>query len=297
MCSGLRGLSEFTNKSVCSIKSIIKILLCSVDVRFPIASKCKKLCILGNGPSLNDAIDYIMPNRQHFDCMVVNAFCSDKRFKKIRPEFYVLIDPLYYIEINNEIGINAEYEAKKSRRDIMSLVECVCWDMILILPIEAKKNKELIEIISSNKNIKVLYINTIVFYGWNWLEKFFLKRKRCSFHFQNVLNAALYCGIEMQYRKIILFGADHDWFKNIELDKNRHILINDKHFYNESGEKRVMVNYDGSFFTMGQLFSAFAKTFDTYEKLANYAKQKQVEVYNGGSKSFIDSFPHIKDIN
>lgn len=296
MFSVFRFLSKFICKNIQSIKSVVRIFLFSGDVKFPVVFQVKDLCILGNGPSLQDSIDIVLSNRRHFDCMAVNEFCSDKRFFAIRPEFYVLVDPLYYIEVDSKIGIKMGRVWEDANRTITTLVECVYWEMFLILPIMAKKNKLLLKKLSSNKNIKIFYINTIVFHGWSWLENFFLNRKRCSFHFQNVLNAALYCGIEMQYKRIILLGADHDWFKYIKLDDNRHIVLNNKHCFNMSGEKLIMVKMDGNFWSMGQLFSAFAAVFYTYEKLAKYARQKHVEVYNGSSNSFIDSFPYIKDI-
>ena len=68
----------------------------------------KKLLILGNGPSLSSAINEIIniQKKNEFDFICVNEFAFVDYYKVLKPQHYVLIDPIYFKETPNNERVN-----------------------------------------------------------------------------------------------------------------------------------------------------------------------------------------------
>jgi hypothetical protein len=114
---------------------------------------------------------------------------------------------------------------------------------------------------------------------------------------QNVLIAALFVAINMSYKKIYLFGADHSWHETIELNSKNIVCFRDAHFY-DNDDAHLIPFYKGyanqDTFTMQELFDAFATMFRGYDMLQVYARSLGCKIYNLSSKTFVDAFERIK---
>ena len=112
---------------------------------------------------------------------------------------------------------------------------------------------------------------------------------------QNVLVACLYLCLHMEYKKIMLLGADHSWHETLALDEQNRVCLRDRHFYDKGVALRPFT-MDGSsdkIFTMDALFFALGRMFAGYWQIAAYAKTLGVRIVNASSVTYIDAFPRI----
>jgi hypothetical protein len=109
---------------------------------------------------------------------------------------------------------------------------------------------------------------------------------------QNVLVAALYMTLRLNYKKIIIVGADHSWHQSLLLDDNNLVCMNNRHFYDQETSLSPW-SKDGTvdnIWSMGELFHALAKMFEGYEEIEKYSLYRNAKIYNASSMTFIDAF-------
>ena len=111
-----------------------------------------KTIVLGNGPSLKIDMDMVIEKSLTAEVYVLNYFAATKYFNKIKPEYYVLTDRMFWDQ-------NANTDIKKDNEQLFLSLERVEWKMNLICPEAGFNhiNKRLIK----NKNIKVLKVNSV----------------------------------------------------------------------------------------------------------------------------------------
>ena len=111
-------------------------------------------------------------------------------------------------------------------------------------------------------------------------------------HAQNVLIAAIFLGIRIGYRDIVILGADHSWHESVVLDELNRVCLRDNHFYEQSSELKPFT-IDGSpdnIFTIDELFLAIGRMFNGYRRLRVYANRCCAVVVNASSHTYIDAF-------
>ena len=128
---GEKGLKWLEQLWQCFL-SIVKILLQSKwRTRLPSSfSNPDELLILANGPSLNrtveDSTDFIKGKT----LLAVNFCVSSPMFECLRPELYLIADPLFWIVPEKRIQL------------FKTMAEKTTWDMNFFVPARALKNKE-----------------------------------------------------------------------------------------------------------------------------------------------------------
>lgn len=128
---GEKGLKWLEQLWQCFL-SIVKILLQSKwRTRLPSSfSNPDELLILANGPSLNrtveDSTDFIKGKT----LLAVNFCVSSPMFERLRPELYLIADPLFWIVPEKRIQL------------FKTMAEKTTWDMNFFVPARALKNKE-----------------------------------------------------------------------------------------------------------------------------------------------------------
>ncbi|MFM7105462.1 MAG: hypothetical protein ACKOW8_08055 [Flavobacteriales bacterium] len=111
---------------------------------------------------------------------------------------------------------------------------------------------------------------------------------------QNVLVAALCTAINMDYKSIRLYGADHDWHRTLHVNDTNVLCLKHVHFYEDEQEVKYVPFYKGMHnnetFRMDEIFAAWAKVFQGYHNIAAYARKRGVKILNATPNSFVDAF-------
>lgn len=235
--------------------------------------------VLGNGPSLKDDIPEILKKKENSSVMVVNAFAMSDLFEKLKPEYYILIDPAFFSPSTN----SRVKKLKKITKD--SLIQKTRWKLFLFVPISGRKSSLVKSIKIGNNNIKIIEFKNIPVIGGSDLFNIFLfKNNLANPLYKNVLNACIFLSIKMKFSKIFIFGGDHSWTRNLSVNSQNEVFYGDCHVYSP---KLKYIKEDKPFHSVLQ---SFALMFKSHHIIGKYAKKTGVFILNCTGYSFIDSY-------
>jgi len=245
--------------------------------------------ILGNGPSLKEDIDRVLKKKKECEVYVLNYFAVTKYFRKIKPEYYVLTDRMFWDQ-------NANKYIKKDNEELFLCLDKVDWNMNLICPDSGFQsiNKRLI----SNKNIKLIKVHSVhIEFKNEKLYLFALRHNLTTPHFINGLVMALWHAIYSRKVDIEIYGADFSLFKEYYIDQVTNELYNSApHFYkNSKAEDNAPCKYLNAPKKMlhTRLYQQWSSFYQMY-LLSKLAKEKKIKITNHSSNSFLDSFDRPK---
>lgn len=271
--------TELFLQTMVSLLSVLIFSRITVSKQFSSTLKFKrkkKTIILGNGPSLHTILDKSLETllSEDADLLAVNFFCLSTYFHRVKPSSYIFIDPTLYKTSKGEI------EERKAK-----MVECfqkINWDMLFFVPYSAK-NSSLLKAISKNHFIKIVYLNIVPVKAFWRIERFLFKHNLGLPFPMNVLNAAIYVMINMKYQNIYLLGADHSWLNSFYINENNDLIMGDRHFDGANDFKHPS--------TLSKWLKTQVITFESHEKLQQYAVSCDVNIYNATKGSLIDAYP------
>lgn len=232
------------------------------------------ITILGNGPSLREDIKSIDCHKGRF--CAVNYFYKSSLFDSLKPQYYVLADPAFF----------------QSQTVIDSIVKSLYWEMQLFVPYRIWKTK------FKNKEyewLRIVPYNDYSYRGFKCVELWLYKKGFSMPTPQNVLVPSLVNAINMGYKEIHLYGADHSWTKSLCVTDNNIVSAIDCHFY-EGDEKKLepylktLPEGGTDYYKMHELLRDFAKMFEAYHQIREYANKCNVRIINCTKDSFIDAF-------
>jgi hypothetical protein len=257
----------------------------------------EKLVVIGNGPSLNDSFKGQKDTIKENDCIVVNRFCETDYYVEIKPKFYLLADPAYFITIDNDTS---------GYKDIVngfvdSIMNKTTWDINLIVPSFAK-GCDLINVVEKNNYIHVFFYNSTNVYKTNSSQ---MKYEAWDNNLiappaQTCLNTCVWLGVFLRYKEIYLIGADTSFLEYLRVNQETNdIYIKSSHFYQDE-EVSTSNYYEASKgekmvgWTLHGLIYAYGKMFEDYYDLEKYARYKGVKIYNASEYSWINVFERKK---
>ena len=110
-----------------------------------------KSILVGNGPSLRNDIQLIINNRHHRSLYAVNYFALGEFFTLLKPDVYVLTDPIFWRSDTN-------HEIKSDNSNLFSKFHHVDWKMLVVCPYEGFSC--ISSKLKSNTNLSFLYVNS-----------------------------------------------------------------------------------------------------------------------------------------
>ncbi len=242
-----------------------------------------ELLILANGPSLQQTVDHA-PNFVADKTLLAVNFCvTSPLFERLRPQLYLIADPLFWIV------------PEKRQQLFGTLAKKTTWDMHLFVPARALKNKEWKPLLADNPHIKLCIYNTTPIEGFqgfcNWVFRHGWGVPRPH----NVLIPSIAIALRLPFRSIYLAGADHSWLPEIRVTDDNIVLMHQKHFYDQGTSQAATV-------TQEDLHSARLYTilyhmyvaFKSYFVLDAYARSLGKEVINITPGSYIDAFKRMR---
>lgn len=283
----LRAIAHYISIGLRSIISVLRILYHSKYEKVPQVESNRRLIVCGNGPSLGKQLEENQEVFQANDVLCVNMFSTTEYFFKIKPRYYCMIDPGFFAD-----PATITSDERKELDAVWAALERADWKMELILPRYFKKSRHLQERVR-NLSINVRYLNMETFSGWGFLHEFFLKKQLCAPMAQTVLIAAVYYGLCRAYKEIVLLGAESNWFKELEVDENNQVYINDSHYYGENN-RRLLMAAGGRTLSIAEGLESDARAFRQYMFLASYATKRKCAIYNATPNSMLDAFPRIE---
>lgn len=286
---GLNGFANGTSVFLGNLcQSIVSILRMSVMSSLKVARTSRKYkllktsdncCVLGNGPSLKDDFEAGRVLTEGNDVFCVNMFCSSPLFKELKPRFYFLIDRAF---------LDPKTERHRSMVEgLINALNDVDWELFLVISSSAVSGSTLLKSIS-NEKVKIIYANSAGVSGFkgfrHWVYRYCLGMPRC----QTVINFALCFSINMKYKNVYLYGADHTWTRDVFVDEDNVVCYGDRHVYNKN---LTVIKKQGNF---AQLLDAFSYMFKSHYLLEDYSKSQGVKIWNCSSDSFLDAYVRLK---
>lgn len=265
--------------------SMVKILLQSKwSIRFPSQfSNLDELLILANGPSLNKTIEDGNDFLKGKTLLAVNFFVNSPRFAELRPELYLIADPLFWLV------------PEKRQQLFGGLAEKTTWPMTLFIPRRALKNKEWKPLLGGNSQIKIVVYNTTPIEGFQGFCNWVFHKGWGVPRPHNVLIPSIAVGLRLQFKKIYLAGADHSWLPEIRVTDDNVVLMHQKHFYDQGTSKADTVKQENlqSAHIYTILYHMYV-SFKSYHILEAYAQWLGKEIINITPGSYIDAFRRMK---
>lgn len=268
-----------------SLLSVVKIVLQSKLVtRLPgHFSNPDELLILANGPSLKRTMEESADFVRGKTLLAVNFCVTSPMFEQLKPELYLIADPLFWIV------------PEKREQLFRTMAEKTTWDMNFLVPARALKNKEWQPLLAGNPHIRLYIYNTTPIEGFQGFCNWIFSKGWGVPRPHNVLIPSIAMGIRLPFKKIYLAGADHSWLPEITVTDDNVVLMHQKHFYDQNKSKAATV-------TQENLHSARLYTilyhmyvaFKSYFVLEDYARSRGKEVINVTPGSYIDAFKRMK---
>lgn len=269
-------------------KALLKVLLfSSFNEKLPQASR-KECVIIGNGPSVEKIICEREAFLRNSTTIGVNLLPLADAFALIQPNYLVFIGRKFW-EYDPQSP-----EDKPFQEYFHQLQHVTAWPLSLIVPKEAKPRIR--EMNFTNPHLSFYYFNKNGVEGFDQIIFPMFKKNLCSPRCWNVMIAALFVGINMGYKKLILLGADHSWFENIHVSEKNEVQMRQLHFYDNQQQVKYTPFLHSELrktMDMPELAYHFYKVFSMYFTLNRYARYRQAEIINATENSYIDAFRKV----
>lgn len=272
-------IKDILTEAADSVASLIKVALMSRPASASSDSGRGTLIVMGNGPSLRDAIDNNSNVLRKYPLLSVNFAPNTPEFFALKPEIHVLADGVFFAPEGNE-NVASMWKALKR----------VEWQMTLYVPATQKK---IVKIQNLPSNVIIKYFNLTPASGWKWLTRILYSSGLAMPRPRNVLIPAIMSGIREGYKKILLIGADHSWSKTLWVTDHNLVMSVQPHFYKDNEKERQRVESVYKDIRLHQIYESFAIAFRSYFAVRDYAEAKGVEILNATPESFIDAFDRI----
>jgi hypothetical protein len=286
MVSFFEKIRDFIKSLINLFISLFKILLLAkFKVKFP-KSENDTIAFLANGPSLNEALVKIKKNGLPKDIMVTNFFINTDLFHELKPNNYVICDPLF-----NYSGFQHDDRIKKFYKDLFS----TNWHINFFIPFRFKKDYEKIktELNISNSNIICYCYNDTNLNGRSNFTLSLMRKKLGIPRPTTVAIPSVFNCMHMGYKKIIIAGIDLNQHLDIKVGTDNTLKLKSKHFYSD-GKEVYQPWYKDHInkitYKTSEIFLIFYRFFYSFDILADYAKKYKHEIINYSDNSFLDQF-------
>jgi len=238
--------------------------------------------ILGNGPSLNDIATEKLSGKV---CLAVNNFAMTPLFTEIKPAFYVIAAPEYWLE-------HVDHNYKEMRNNLFAQIkDKLSWNMEIFIPYKSRKYKLKDRLHALSPNLKISYYNDTPAEGIAVLTQYAYKKRLGMPRPHNVLIPSIMIAIWKNFKQIYLFGADHSWLSEIFVSEDNTAYLTQKHFYDSKVAKPDIMKKKGTGTRkLHEILRKFMLTFEAYHQINAYAIKNNISIINKTKNSFIDAF-------
>lgn len=282
----LEKIQRGLGKTAASLASLVKIVLMSRRPTGRSRDRKDTIIIMGNGPSLRDAMEHDMDVLKAYPRMAVNLSALAPEFRELRPDYYILADIAFFLKVKTG-KVPALWEALAG----------VDWPMTLFLPATARGMAEVRRLPG---NVTVKYYNLTPAEGFGWLMRPVYDLGLAMPRPRNVLIPSIMSAMREGFRRVVLIGADHNWSKTLWVTERNCVVSVQPHFYKDDDKELRRAEEIFRNVRIHEVYENYAIAFRSYHNLKAYTDRRGVEVLNATPGSFIDAFPrttlrHLKD--
>ncbi len=284
----LEYLRNFLENIGNTLLSLLRIALLSKPFKqIKDIKKSSSIVILTNGPSLNQSITSHWSFLDGKELLCVNFFPNTMYYEQLKPSYYVVSAPELWID-------HAKPPYPQLSQELFeNIAQKTSWSLYLFIPYAAKKYKTWQKKVALNSNIRIRYFNPTPVDGFKWFCQWAYSCQLGMPRPHNVLIPSLLLSIKLGFKQIFILGADHSWLKEITVDDNNQVLVNQKHFYDEDVSKPQPMNKLKGTRKLHEVLIKFVYAFKGYHDIEYFARKKGVIIYNATPVSFIDAFERI----
>ncbi len=272
-------VSEAVSTAGASLKSIVKMALLSrrPTVKRALEAEAAPLVILANGPSLRRTIAERLDDLKEMSTMAVNFAALADEFMQIRPGRYILADPHFFSRVDD-----------KNVAALWRRLAAVDWPMTLY--VDARQGHRVWNMAALPSNVRVEMFNAVGVEGWQWLETVAYRSGLAMPRPRNVLIPAIMTAIRAGFSESYIAGADHSWLQSIWVTEDNEVVSVQPHFYKEDDDEKKRVVNEYKSYRLHQILESFKVAFESYHRIARYARRAGVKIYNSTPGSYIDAF-------
>lgn len=245
----------------------------------------KPLLILGNGPSLNDTLATQRQAMEGYDLLAVNFAANTSLFTELKPEHYVLADPVFF-----------EKDDENIRRLWQALNEADR-PLTLHLPAGRCHDARVREWAAESPHHTLRPFNMVAAEGYPTFCRMMYDRGLGMPRPRNVLIPSIMAGLRMGYRTIVITGADHTWTRTLSVDDDNRVVSIQPHFYRDNAKEEARVASVYKDVRLHDVLGSMAIAFHSYHAIADYAARRGVRILNATPGSFIDAFPRLRSLD
>lgn len=240
-----------------------------------------KVCVLANGPSLNEELKNL--DYTNSDCFVVNFFASTDYYEKVKPIGYFLLDTRFWSQTTVVDKVKNLYEQMEKK---------TTWPMKLYVPkVYVNQINEFHHF--NNQNITVVPYNTSLFYsGFKKYEYSFYRKQKAIIPIQNIPLFAIYIALVRGYKHIELYGVDYTFFEGMVIDDDNELCYALRHFYsNETPQLRKYIDVgSGKVVKLGDEIVSVGNIYQQHYMMEKLAQSMDATVVNCTKKSMLDCY-------
>lgn len=275
----LDSIKNFCSRAGATAASFVKVALMSGRPSGRVREDRGTIIIMGNGPSLREAIDNTPELLKAFPRMAVNFSALTPDFRTLRPEYYILADIAFFAR--EKSGKVPQLWEELSRID---------WDMTLYLPARARKMQEVKRLPA---NITVKYYNLTPAEGFRWLIHPLYDRGLAMPRPRNVLIPAIMSSMREGFTRMALIGADHNWSRTLWVTERNRVVSVQPHFYKDDDAELRRAEEIFSNVHIHEVYENYSIAFRSYFNVKDYVERRGVKVVNSTPGSFIDAFERV----
>lgn len=275
----LEKIQAFLSRSASTAATLMKIPLMS-GRPFRRGKQDKgTIVIMGNGPSLREAVGKHRDRLMSRSRMAVNLAALAPGFDNLRPQYYILADVAFFAK-----------EQGGKMPDLWRALGAVEWPMTLFVPAKAVKMPQ---VKSLPPNVTVKPYNLTPAEGFEWFLLPLYDSGLAMPRPRNVLVPAIVCAVREGFTRIVLTGADHNWSKTLWVTERNRVVMLQPHFYEDDDAELKRAEEFYRNVRIHEIYNSYAVAFGSYHRLLPWLKARGAEVLNATPGSFIDAFRRI----
>lgn len=276
----LNKIQSASGKLGATLASFIKIPIMSRRPSPKSRDRKDTIIIMGNGPSLRDAMEQDRDVLMAYPRLAVNLSALTPDFRDLRPDYYILADIAFFLK-----------EKTGKVPQLWEALRSVDWQMTLFLPATARKMPE---VKSLPANITLKFYNLTPAEGFRFVMHPLYDSGLAMPRPRNVLIPSIISSMREGFRKIVLIGADHNWSKTLWVTERNRVVSVQPHFYKDDDAELRRAEEIFKNVHIHDVYENYAIAFRSYFNVKAYADRRGVEILNATPGSFIDAFPRIR---